>query len=71
MFFCIIICSKIIESSFQMPHPRAKVCTQMPHPWDVLDKQMPRGGPGGGGWARLDLTHALFENLADSLNPEF
>ena len=31
-----------------MPHPRAKVRTQMPLPWDVLDKQMPRGGPGGG-----------------------
>ena len=44
-----------------MPHPRAKVRTQMPLPWDVLDKQMPRGGcgGGGGGWARLDLTHAL------------
>ena len=40
-----------------MPHPRAKVRTQMPLPWDVLDKQMPGGGPGGG-WARLDLTHA-------------
>ena len=39
-----------------MPHPRAKVQTQMPLPWDILDKQMP---PGGGGWARLDLTHAL------------
>ena len=37
-----------------MPHPRAKVRTQMPLPWDVLYKQMPRGG-----WARLDLTHAL------------
>ena len=33
-----------------MPHPRAKVRTQMPHIWDILDKQMPRGGPGGG-WA--------------------
>ena len=31
-----------------MPHPRAKVRTQMPLPWDVLDKQMPRAGPGGG-----------------------
>ena len=29
-----------------MPHPRAKVRTQMPLPWDVLDKQMPRGGMG-------------------------
>ena len=37
-----------------MPHPRAKARTQMPLPWDVLDKQMARGG-----WARLDLTHAL------------
>ena len=57
MLFCIIIGSKIIESSFQMPHPRAKAPMQMPLPWDVLDRQMPRGGPGG--WARLDLTHAL------------
>ena len=37
-----------------MPHPRAKVHTQMPLPWNVLDRQMPRGG-----WACLDLTHAL------------
>ena len=59
MLFCIIICSKIIESSFQMPHPRAKVRMQMPLPWDVLDKQM----PGGGGWARLDLTHALAPSI--------
>ena len=51
MLFCIIIRSKIIESSFQMPHPRAKVRTQMPLPWDALDKQMPRGGPGGDGHA--------------------
>ena len=46
-----------------MLHPRAKVRTQMPHPWDVLDKQMPRGGPGGGGMGTLGFDSCIKSSL--------
>ena len=47
-----------------MPGPRAVQNLQMPQPWDWQGGQMPRSsrgqGGGGGGWAQLELTDALF-----------
>ena len=60
-----------------MPHPQAKVHTQMPLPCDVVDRQMHRGGPGGGmgtlgydsclisDWNSLPISVDEVENITD------
>ena len=53
--------SKALElpRGWQMPGPQAVQNLQMPPPWDGHGGQMPGAG-GGGGWAQLEFTDALF-----------
>ena len=47
-----------------MPGPRAVQNLQMPHPRELQGVQMPCSSPGGGGvWAQVELTDALFNNI--------
>ena len=48
---------------WRMPGPRAVQNLQMPHPRELQGVQMSCSSPGGGAWAQVELTDALFNNI--------